>query len=182
MNATLRRMLRQLTADRRKLSLMVCLLAVGMLLWGRLLLKQLPKSAVADPKARNTLKVSPVDKASHGKADSGPRTVSLDFSTDLDRDLFALDSRFFPIDEPVEPKLVMEPKLPADNTNALLAQVREKGRALQLQSVLMGTEPRALLNGQLLRVGDKIRGFELKEIKSRSVVLEMTGIQIEISM
>ena len=48
MQDQLRQAWRQLTADKKKLGLMVGLMAVGLLLWGRLMLKQVPQVATAD--------------------------------------------------------------------------------------------------------------------------------------
>ena len=47
MQEQLQRAWRQLTADKKKLGLMVGLMAVGLLLWGRLMLKQVPQVATA---------------------------------------------------------------------------------------------------------------------------------------
>lgn len=42
------RLIQQLTADKKKLGIMLCALALGLLLWGRLLLQGVPRTATAD--------------------------------------------------------------------------------------------------------------------------------------
>jgi len=61
MSRHLRQMMTKLTSDKRMLCLVVSLFAVGMLFWGRLRLKELPKTAVADPEETTTGQISPDD-------------------------------------------------------------------------------------------------------------------------
>ena len=49
MSKVLKQTFRALTADKKKLSIVVVLLAMLLLLWGRLLLKRVPRTAVAEP-------------------------------------------------------------------------------------------------------------------------------------
>ena len=50
-SAKLKAWYKALIADKKRLSMTLGLLAIGLLLWGRLLIKDLPKTAVADPTA-----------------------------------------------------------------------------------------------------------------------------------
>lgn len=44
----LNRLIKQATADKKKLGIMICALALGLLLWGRLLLQGVPRTATAE--------------------------------------------------------------------------------------------------------------------------------------
>ena len=50
MNEQLQKLWVTLKADKKKLALMALLISFGLLLWGRLLLKQVPQSAIAEPR------------------------------------------------------------------------------------------------------------------------------------
>ena len=51
MSAGLNKAMRRLTADKKKLSILLALAGVGLLLWGRLLMQQrVPRTAMAEPR------------------------------------------------------------------------------------------------------------------------------------
>ena len=52
MKAHLTRIWDEISRDKRKLSLGLILVGIALLLWGRLLLKQVPQAAVADPSVK----------------------------------------------------------------------------------------------------------------------------------
>jgi len=56
--------------------------------------------------------------------------------------------------------------------------VRAQARSLRLQSTMLGPVPSALINGQVLRKGDRINGFLLKSIRSGSCTLTKDGVDV----
>jgi len=182
MSAARSRIIRQLTSDKRKLSLVICLLAVGMLLWGRLLLKQLPKSAVAEPERSAADKADPAGTDARSNPVHRRQTVFVDLSTQLQRDLFELSPKYFPIEVEESKQPVKSTQTDADNPNALAAAIRQKAMQLRLQTTILGNDPKALIDGQLLKPGDRIKGFRVLDVTRRTVILEMNGIEIELEM
>ena len=179
MKAWFTRVKKQMVADKKKSGAMIALLAIGLLLWGRLLLKDVPKTATAVPKstaadhARDTLELV---------RDPSPR-VEVDWPADLPRDLFALDpSRYrrTPTDDTGE----IEEKSPRSLTDkeVQIEALRRRARGLTLQSVITGGEPRAMINGRFMKIGQSVDGFELLEIHERSVILRMQDVKLRLSM
>jgi hypothetical protein len=48
--------------------------------------------------------------------------------------------------------------------------------------VITGSDPRAMINGRLLQVGQSVDGFELLEIHERSVILRMQDVKLRLGM
>lgn len=59
----------------------------------------------------------------------------------------------------------------------------EKKSALVLQSIIQSKQvKKAVINGKLLNVGDKYKGFELVAINSKGVVLQSSQGRMELSL
>jgi len=59
----------------------------------------------------------------------------------------------------------------------------EKKSALVLQSIIQsGQSKKAVINGQVLNVGDVYKGFELIAISSKGVVLQSSQSRMELSL
>lgn len=178
MSPWLDRCRRVLMADKKKTAVMVALVAVGLLLWGRLLLKQVPKTATATPDALLGMAsddAGPIPEPS-------PRVV-IDFPDSLDRDVFAIDPSHYQ-------RIASENNSAGrDKSLALITdkqqrieEVRRDARGLTLQSVVVGANPQAIVNGRLLQVGQSIEGFEVVEIHERSVIFRTRGVRIRLSL
>ncbi|MEO1237307.1 MAG: hypothetical protein AAFX76_11020 [Planctomycetota bacterium] len=163
--------------DRRRAATVASLAAVGMLLWGRLLLKQVPQTASAD---------GPDTALASGNAPSAARasggTVTLDKPQPLTRDLFRLDPNRYSRTLSEEP-LLNEAKLgqPSPDEVKRMAVV-EAAAELRLQSVTLGEVPAAFINGRLVRVGGRVEGFELLHCDERSAVLEKDGVKVRLRL
>jgi len=187
MNRTIRRIKQQLLADKRKLGLMVSLLGLALLLWGRLLLKDVPRTAVADPEPKQVAEAEPEPDTETIRRRTRP-TVRVADRPMRYRDLFALDSRYFPLAEDASQKPESPDKSPGDlvdeqdERRRLRLAVESQARSLKLQSTMLGKDSRALINGVLLEPGQTIEGFELKEVRSRQVTLVMRGIEVTLEM
>lgn len=193
MNDTLKRLKRQMLHDKKKLGLMIGLVAVGLLMWGRLLLEQVPETATASPAAA---------VAAAGMAAAPPPTsarpiktarVQIALPESLARDPFALDPERYPmhsVDDEEGGRLqlpdvsVAQPKSgePTVDTTMRSNTIRNEAMRLRLQSVIDGPRSGAIINDTLLVPGKAIEGFTLKSVQGTKVVLEKDGLLIRLGM
>jgi len=180
--------MRQLTADKKKLSVMLGLLAVGLLLWGRLLLKDVPKTATASPPVAASAPASGGASPARAGADQPEdtryaMTVVMDIPSELPRDVFAMNTAGYRRVKTVATQKY-EPKAPPQTTDMAFrrAQVREAALDLRLEGVIVGEQPAVIINGQLFQQGQTVEGFVIEKIGDRNVVLEMDGVLIRLSM
>lgn len=176
----IRQAIELLSKDRKKLGLVIALMAMGLLLWGRLMLKQVPRTAVAKPAAV----AAAGEGAPAAVAFASRKTVRVDLPDSLSRDPFQIDPTGYPRVEKPEVIKVAEKSVakPVDEKSDAAALVAKAAHGLSLQTTILGDAPRALINGQLLAPGDKIRGFELKRVMPREVILEMNGVELRLEM
>ena len=160
MNKKLNRIWRQVTADKKRFGMMVALVAVGLLLWGRLiLLEKVPRVATADPDSAET------------ETDPSPSevrelpTVAVDLPSGLTLNPFALrPDRYKPVpveetgEEAVQPDRAHADEL--DRREALLDHARE----LTLQGVIQAASPFAVIDGVRVYVGDTVGKFTVIEL------------------
>ena len=113
MNHYARHLIYGLTEDKKQLLILLVLVVVIPLLWGRLMLKQVPRMAVATP----STKISP-DVSSGGQVRAAGRfqVVYVDLPQTLNRDLFTVDLALYqcvehPLPDVVQPEK-LNPKLP----------------------------------------------------------------------
>jgi len=171
----------ELSSEKKKLVAMVALFMFGMLLWGRLLIKQVPKTAVADPPVATV-----VASETPGKGPAAKKVVRVSLPDKLSRDLFV------PVgysagtrkknDDPVIAPVEKSVPLPADDNHRTQDVLTKAAEKLTLQSTIQGDQPQAVINGQRVRVGQMIEGFELLEIKPRQVILRMNGVDVRLEM
>lgn len=163
MNKQLNRLWRQMTADKKRFGIMLSLVAVGLLLWGRLiLLEKVPRIATADP-----------DPPAAAPGEDTPTvralpTVAVDLPESLALNPFALrPDRYKPIpvedsgEEPVQPDPSDADEL--DRREALL----DEARGMVLQGVLQGASPSAVIDGVRVHVGDAVGGYTVIELDPR---------------
>lgn len=180
MNRSLELMRRELS-NPRKLAIIAVLLSAAMLLWGRLLLKQVPRTATAEPGA---VEVVAVSEPAGSPAEAAPLpVVYVDLPEHLPRDLFSFGAEgggwATKINSgPMQEKLV--PKRSDEHLRS--AAVRKAAEQLELQSVVTGEQPRAVINGRLFAPGDVCDGFTLIEVARRHVLLEQNGVIVRLSM
>ncbi len=178
-------LIHQITADKKKLGIMVCALALGLLLWGRLILQGVPRTATADEKT-NVAKV---------EQDTGDQTtqsvkpakalpvVQVDLPGHPGRDLFGMDPNRYKRNPDAITKQTgaKSPQVTPDVDPRKLL-VRNEAAELRLESVVTGTEPRAYINGYLLAPGDEYEGFTLVQVTDRHVILTKYGLFIKLRM
>lgn len=186
MNETIQRIKQQMMADRKKLSLMASLAAVMLLLWGRLLLKQVPRTAVADPAASTAAAQTANGSSSQSAAEfvMGP-SVYVNLPSVVKRDLFQFDRSRFSKLEP-DPGTSVPEKSPADSSEEqkrkLIEDIRQWVDTLVYQGGIMGEKPQAMINNKIYKQGEKINGFTITKVMPRQVVMERDGIEIILPM
>ena len=187
MKTKLNRMWRQVTADKKKFGILVTMVAVGLLLWGRLiLLEDVPKIATADdPNAPAQAAQTPATPGTE-TADSAPvlpplPSVEVALSEDLTLDLFTFrHNRYKPL--PSEESAGNGAQLEGLTAEERKRELVEMARSLRLQSVIQGRSPAIVINGEVLRVGDSIEDFELVSFNERSAILTREGLKFKLKM
>jgi hypothetical protein len=73
----------------------------------------------------------------------------------------------------------MDAKIPLE---ILLENLKSEAARLKLQGTMIGSAPRAIVNGEILKEGDVIAGFVVTRILPREILLQHEGVLLEISM
>ena len=173
-----------LLLDKKKLGLIIGLFCVMLLLWGRLILKQVPRTAVAKPAttAVSTTSHTPSTDALRRKVNASDLpVVEVKLPPMSKRDLFALDLTAYPTEQ-VEKENESTKQVitkPVDEVqeylNGLVGRIR-------LESTVQGARPCAVINGQIIKVGQSIEGLVLKEVLNRQVILEYRDQMVRLRM
>jgi hypothetical protein len=116
---------------------------------------------------------------------------------EIRRDLFAVDFQVYPLREGTVPEAVSpagmdeqmeELRRRQAETQRLAEQeeheriIRTQALTLRLQSTMLGARPTAIINGQVLSLGDVINGFSIKSIGSGQCVVTCGGVDVTLIM
>jgi hypothetical protein len=177
----------ELKRDKKKTAIMAVLLLVAVALVGRVVLKA-GKPAMAS--AATTVKNPPAARLARSSDPAATESGESDrekvrnlgpIDTTITRDIFATNPKYFPsgktVDVPAEIEAARTDDLAAER-EAILARARE----LSLQSTVLSASPTAIIEGQVLRVGDTINGYNVVEIGPRQCTLEKNGVRVSIEM
>lgn len=176
-------LVRDLKRERKKAFMVIGLLAVMLLLWGRLILKEVPRTASASP-AKTTASAKKAAKAEAKSPVASLRrpAIYVDLPAGPARDLFAMDRSLYPQassdESQPEPKSDDES---ADDTKVLEALAKSL-RGLTLQTTVLGASPRAVINGKVVKPGEQVNGMMLSQVHPRFVVLEKDGKRLKLEM
>lgn len=187
MNQNLNHMMSSLRADKAKWGSLCLFMALGLLLWGRILLKDVPRVVTATDEL--TSGVVGLDLGEMGEVTSGgkrgPQAVEMAIPSRIKRDLFGVNPRYFEVIDADTEKVSVQAKsseVTVDDGNGKGQRVSRDAERLNLQSTLLGEAPRALVNGQLLEVGQMIEGFTLLEVGGRQARLQKDGVVVVLKM
>jgi len=181
----------ELAANPRKALLLLAAALVACWAVGRLLIKDsVPASAGA------RMLATPAPTAEEGtlagkllaSPDKARAATELLLSAErrrLDRDIFAPNTDYFPPqDTAANVKTVST--VEADDTEAaarLQAQVvQAQAQSLALQSTMLSDNPTAMINGQVLYVGDWVNEFEVVRITAHSCTVRKDDVSIILEM
>ncbi len=195
MLVTLRRLWVQITSDRKRFGLLCAMLALGMLLWGRIIVtSSLPRTAVAgedDP--IQGADGSPGGTPGLSDKHRGP-PVSVTLARLPRRDPFTVSDKHFPKPTSVEVLPQDDPKSGPDATEntdrveRLMQRLRAHVNRFTLEAVMQG-RPMAVINSKTYRqyswipaVGNDDIRFQLVEVGHRSVILECEGRRFKLNM
>jgi hypothetical protein len=198
----------RLTADKKKFTTLCLCGGVALLFWGRLVfLREVPRSAYADPEATQASETSQTTGSGHHASSAGDATPTpIRVREVLHRDPFTLDPAHFP--EPLQEESVAEdtPKSPEpmadleavaaaaeqEQADHRLDLAQEAKRRLNVVSVVAGASPMAMIradlpNGQktlLVGVGHQIAGYRVLEIDvtGRAVTVRKEDVSVTLSM
>ena len=180
MKRKLKRFWRQITADKKKFGLLATCVAVGLLLWGRLmLLEDIPRIATADPEKQEQVAASTTSSGS----DVLPplQEVRVELSDRLALDLFAFRHNRYTL---LPPEEIGDTGVESANlADDVKRDLTEKARGLILQSVIPGPPSSLIMiNARVLRVGDSIDGFEVVSIGERTAKVARGGLIFSLQM
>lgn len=186
MKKKMQRFWRQATADKKKFGLLVTVMAVGLLLWGRLiLLEKVPRVATADPgtKPAKTADAKPVAPEENVPTLQPLPEVRASLNDELTLNLFAFRHDRYKL-RPTENTggIGVQPGAGADDEQQRRRMLVDMARDLRLQSVIQGVSPLIVINGKVLRVGDSIEGFEIASFNDRSAKVTRDGLTFTIPM
>ncbi len=198
MSVMLQRLWIQLTADRRKFGVLCAALAVGLLLWARIILtSSVPRTAVADK--ATVVAASPPTQADDGLEMAMARLRSRRKPIELDerpmRDPFVISPVHFPNRtsqglHPADQGKFTDQEADAfvDAAARRLATLQALAAGLRLEAAMSGAGI-GVISGHTARLGDFIPAvgnpdvkFELIEVNHRSVVLRFEEYTFELHM
>jgi len=176
-------LVRDLKRERKKAYMVSGLMAVMLLLWGRLILKEVPRTASASP-AKTTASVKKTAKATAVSQVVSLRrpAVYLDLPATPARDLFVMDRSLYPQSSSDEPQVVPKSGAESADDTGVLEALTKSLRGLTLQTTVLGASPRAVINGKVVRPGEVVNGLTLSQVHPRYVVLEKDGRRLKLEM
>lgn len=69
-----------------------------------------------------------------------------------------------------------------DDARSRLDKAEAEAKRLNIRAVMLGDDPAALINSELVHVGGRILGFTVKSIQERQVLLEKDGVVFKVDM
>jgi len=177
-----------MTADRRRFGVMCALIAVGLLLWGRLiLLKNIPRTGYAKPDEELVVSDDGAEDQEHSGV-INRRFIYCDLPTTLARDLFAVPSDYTKQasestqSAEVASKLQVDQPDPVELERERVEAIRSEAGSMHVDSLIRGSVPLAVIDGHVLAVGNTLKGFVLEQVLERSIILSKGGVRVEIEM
>lgn len=167
-----------LVRRRRTLGLGALALMAGMLFWGRLLMQDVPRTAIADPEL---LLVERTESSPLGRDEPTRRVARVRRDPFRHADSDGTDQ----LNEIIEKNGVSGRKSShelADEQQRRETVTGEAASRLSLEQTWLGGRPRARISGRLVRPGQSVHGFTVRNIQNGKVVLQKDGIVIVLEM
>jgi hypothetical protein len=190
-----------ISAEPKKTIALAVLLTVLSVMLARYLLSDgKPATARAASTAKSATSGKKVDIGSIGPR-ANPAAAAMQKWADapvppVSRNLFAVRMDYFPVDNSrttksdtsdegfwtrLEKSLASQADQRSKHDN-LKANFMAQASELKLQSIVMGPQPTAMVNGQLVGEGSVVAGFRVLKIEARRMIIEREGIRLEIQM
>ncbi len=175
------RLRRRLLAEKKKASVLLVLVLVAGGLWLRTWLSPTAESSASsvpatDPAPAATATDNPAPVVSQPRE---PRVVEVDLPSTIGRNVFLLDTTGYELAPKSDVGGSDGAKSGGDGADDK-PEVRTDG--LHLQTTMLGRKPAAVINGEVIGIGDEYEEFKLIEVRPESVILEKNGVQVELSM
>jgi hypothetical protein len=115
----------------------------------------------------------------------------------LQRNLFVLNPAVFPVEKSKSPSEGGDPEqgfwtdiaksvaTQADQKverQKLIEDLQRQAANLRLQTIMMGSTPQALIDGDMVKEGDVVASFRILKIEARRIIVEREGIKLELHM
>jgi len=179
----------ELLADKKKTAIMGVLLLVVAVMGVRVFAGKARSAAATVSPAPS---VGPVDPSPGAAGRLGRNEALDDYLAQMDRqvsrDLFAADFSGYP-EAPVVEKPKGDPALRTPDVDpAAVARLgfemamRREAKQLHLQGTMPGGNPSAIINGQVVRVGQEFEGFEIRSIGQGSCVVARGAVEVTLRM
>jgi hypothetical protein len=183
------RLLAELKRSPKKTVVLAGLVGLLAIVAGRELVRRVtPSSARAAARpSQPTASREPARKPGPaGAAAASPAPAPLPGGGDpvVDRDIFKPNVAYFaPLAQRAKPAPTAAPvDMEAARREAERRAVQAQAQALRLQSTVVGEASVAIVNGQLLRKGDWISGFQVVEITAHTCTVEKKGMRVTLEM
>ncbi len=172
----------KISADKPRFYVATTLVALMMLMWGRLLLRQIPRTSVAAPAAEQIAKLglSDGDEGSKGKSGSeNPSRTSRMSVYVLNQRPSGLRDPFDFDDSPYKRTILttfepdpLRPDAQAPDLLAERGQLLAELERIAVQSIVSGTPPLVMIDGRVLSTGDEVQGFVISRISYAERIVE----------
>jgi hypothetical protein len=204
------RMQEALRREARKAAVLTFLVSLLLVLWVRMAMRNSdgPNQAVADTGSRGVHALSSQERSASrsAEASSALRTWLSAPPAPINRNLFAVNLNQYPQENSnrtsseVSPagagfwgELAKSVSAKADlskERQILLENLQQQASQLSLQTTVMGVKPKAVVNGELVGVGDVVASgtgesrttFRVLKIEPRRIIVEREGIKLAVPM
>jgi hypothetical protein len=184
------RLVKELTRDKKKTGTLAILIIVGLVFGVRMMKKDTPASAGAASLGEMEEFSASTGSASVFTTPRQPNSArEIDIPlvhSELTRDLFSFDATNFEViekpltttDDPEVDTVSTEPPVQPD----VQVVVQQEAESLDLQSTMASDHPVAIINGQVLTVGEEVEGFVVVSISTGSCVVAKQGVSVSLWM
>ncbi|MDP9175446.1 MAG: general secretion pathway protein GspB [Planctomycetota bacterium] len=69
-----------------------------------------------------------------------------------------------------------------EQRQVVVNNLKTKASTLKLESTMLGGQPMAMVNGEMVQEGSSVAGFRVLKIEARRMIIEREGIKLEIFM
>ena len=174
------------------------LVAVLVVLWGRLMLKSKAPAAARGAEAP----VFPTDNlpAAEPQMSEAPGSSLQEWArqpiTPIRRNLFSVPLDYYPDQSSRSgnegnseqgfwqglAKSLSDRADHQEQRRILVENVKARAESLKLQSTVMSTQPSAMVNEQMVHEGSSVAGFRILKIEPRRIIVERESVRLEIKM
>jgi hypothetical protein len=177
------KLVKELMRDKKKMILLAVLLVVGVAVVGRLVLAGSPpakaKAAVASPPRSAAPDPLPAEPE---PPDRRPDKRHEPLDTTISQDLFVASESIYGRAPASSDGHRRYSSGSSTGGASPRSEVEQQSSMLKLQSTVVSDAPTAIINDQVLRVGDVIEGFRVVGISSRMCEVEKDSIRITLEM